>query len=450
MKLTLLFLFVGIGFLSNAKETSHQAVSATVAPAIEFIELNQAYEKSLAYQPKNNGFVYLVGIMAKKGENPMKVGRQLIDKHNKSPVVNACSKQSKPEIFSLLSDKSYQQLQENITCRMSSKKHCQLSKHQKLANSIIKENQWLLERQQQLLNFTEYKNTLKVNASMPFSHNVALQQLSFIDVWRNRLNYTPSEIKQFFEKDYRFNILKATNANTILGKMVAIAQLENNYYWLNELLRSVDKNTAKNIIPDYLTQAIPKSALSFRNAFTGELQFYMSLFGSHHRNDFFTLSSPVSRNDMQRLANNQAKILSILINISESENYLKKIEQLSVNDEAIQLSKENVKMTKEIITKYGGDYQQFEKLALFYKDKVFYEKTYIIRANRLASIQKSVRILNEIRTQSIEKEKITDFLNQPENYNPVTHEPFVWDKNSQQIIIKKEKEVFSIDRYLSF
>ncbi len=448
MKLTLFFLLAGISIFSNARETSHQ----TVSPSAEFIELNLAYEKSLAIQPKNNGFVYLAGIMAKKGDDPMSIGQQLIDEHNTNSD-SGCTKQSNIEMFSLLSDTSYQRLKEkSITCSIGSKERCELSQHQKFANSVVKENQWLLKRQRQLLNFSAYKNTLKVNASMPFPQNIALQRLSFIDVWIHRLNYTPSEIKQFFEKDYTLNLLRAANATTLLSKVIAIAQLENNYYWLNELLKSVDKDTAKNIIPDYLTQPIPKSVVSFRTAFTGELQFYMSLLNSYHCNEFFTLSSPIGRNDMQRLANSQAKILNILIDISESENYLKKIEQLNVNDEIVQLAKDTLKMTKEIITKHGGDWQEFESIVFLGKKggrAIFKEKIYIIRANQLASIQKAVRLLNEIRTQAIEKEKITDFLNQPENYSPVTHKPFIWDKNTQQIIIKREKGYFGIDRHLS-
>ncbi len=66
-----------------------------VSPSADFIELTEAYQNRTPIPAEKNGFVYLMGIMAPKDEDPIAYGQAAIDWSNKK-VANG-GKSDSPE-----------------------------------------------------------------------------------------------------------------------------------------------------------------------------------------------------------------------------------------------------------------------------------------------------------------------------------------------------------------
>ncbi len=293
MKLPLLLSLL-ISLTAVAKDNAVH-IDKTIAPSADFIELTEAYKDRTVIPPEKNAFVYLMGITAPEGKDPITVGQSIIDWSNKQIDNGGKSDSPEPKMFYSLG-KNYDELVEKIHCKIRAATPCALDKQQALAREVIHSNKRLLQRWYKLLDFSAYQNIQTIDLMTLFPNyaiNIELQRLALIDLWLNRHDYPSGKIKQTLQKDYDFHIRQAANAITLVEKMVAVAKLRQHYYWLNEILKSVD-NTAALITPDYLQQLIPPSALSLRAAYTGELQFFISLFKSYNIAEDSLIVYPIS------------------------------------------------------------------------------------------------------------------------------------------------------------
>ncbi len=289
------------------------------------------------------------------------------------------------------------------------------------------------------MDYSDYQNTLSIDLTsiLPYYANgIRLQRLKFFDLWLNRNNYPPEKIKQTLQKDYNFHIRQAVNSGNVADKMIANAALHHYYYWLNEILRSVDHHTAALIAPDNLQQPIPPSALSLGKTFAGELQFFISTFKLYNKSKYNPVFPLFSDNDKQRLLNEQAQFLKKLINISESADYQIRIKNLIDNRDDIQL----LKTTRELVKKYGEDQEKVSVFIEEYEMVMLYNVAMIDLTRQVVAIQKAVNILNVIRQQGIEKDAISEWLKDPKHYNPITQKPFIWDGDKKHLIIKTESD----------
>lgn len=269
-----------LGISLTAAVSASERTATKVLPSTDFIELTETYKNRPKVVSENNAFIYLMGLDAPKDSDPMHFGQQVIDWSNQK-IANG-GKNDAPKPYAPYSiGKTQRILLEKITCNLRQAKPCKLAKHQALARKAISTKAVLLERRQTLLEFPDYNNTMTIDlmASFPdYGSDIMLQQLALVSLWLNRNDYPPEQIKQALQKDHDFRLKQSANAVTLIEKMVAVAGLQNNYYWLNEILKSVDTDTATALTPRYLHKPIPLSALSMQMAYSGELQFFISLF----------------------------------------------------------------------------------------------------------------------------------------------------------------------------
>ncbi len=414
----------------------------TIAPSADFIELTEAYKNRTVVSPEKNAFVYLMGITAPEGKDPITVGQSSIDWLNKKIDNGGKNESPKPNVPYLYPiSENFGKLMQKIHCSIREATFCSLDSQQAFAREVIHNNQRLLKRRHKLLDYAVYQNTLTIDLRMlilpNYNINIQLQRLALIDLWLNRHDYSPEKIKQTLQKDYNFYLRQAANAVTLVEKMVAVAALRNHYYWLNEILKSVDNNTAALLTPDYLQQPIPLSALSLRTAYTGELQFFISLFKSYNITEDSLIVYPISDNDKQQLFNYKATLLKKLINISESDNYQRQLNHLA-NDKT---TRQYIASFKAVSKKSGENWHDIFGSTDGFVVLVASITVYIDRTRQLVAIQKAVNVLNTIRRQGIESDAIPAFLKQAEYANPLTQKPFLWDDDRQQIIINESKKV---------
>ncbi len=444
LKFSLLFSFLTV--FTAAVQAHSVEKDKMVSPSADFIELIEAYQNRIPIPAEKNGFVYLMGIMAPKDEDPIAYGQAAINWSN-NKVANGGKSDSPEPTMTYPLGKSYKALMKEIkiNCRIREAAPCALAKHQTLAREAIEQNQWLLKRWHELLDFSNYQNTLSIDltAILPYyANDIQLQRLKFFDLWLNRNNYLPEKIKHALQKDYDFHMLQAANAITLIEKAIATAALHQHYYWLNEILRSVDHHTSALIVPDYLQQPILRSALSLRKTYAGELQFFISTFKPYNESEYNPIFPLFSDNDKQRIFNQQAQFLKKLINISESADYQTLTEHLMEDHDVIQL----LKVTEKLVEKYGGNWDEFNDNMGGYIGKyedvlIWLNATFINRTRQLVAIQKAVTILNAIRQQDIGKDAISEWLKDPKHYNPIIQKPYIWDGDKKHLIIKTENDI---------
>ncbi len=433
LKLSLLFSFLTV--LTAAVQAHSVEKDKMVSPSADFIELTEAYQNRIPNPAEKNGFVYLMGIMAPKNEDPMAYGQAAINWSNNKVANGGKNDSPKPDMCCQLGE-SYRALLQKTNCQMRASSACTLAKHQMLAREAIEHNQWLLKRWLKLVDFSDYQNTLKIDLIGLFlgaTSDVRLQRLALMDLWLDRNNYPPEKIKQILQKDYDFHIRQAANATNLVEKTIAIAALRNHYYWINELLRSVDHHKAALINPDYLQRPIPSSALSLKGTYVGELQFFISLYKPHNINED-RIFAKVSDNDMQQLFNHKAAFLKRLTIISESADYQNQLNQLK-DDKAV---RQYIASFKAVIEDWDDTIGSADTDA--FAILVTSVAIAINRTRQVVAIQKAVNILNAIRQQGIEKDAISEWLKQSKHYNPITQKPFIWDGDKKHLIIKTESD----------
>lgn len=444
MKLIIL-MTLSLSFAAFAKENLATDKNA-VAPSADFIELTEAYHNRPKIAPKDNAFIYLVGLTAPEGTDPMTFGQQVIDWSNQKVANGGKSDTPEPEIPYGIGD-DFKELRRIINCNIRAETPCALAKHQMLARDVVENKAMLLNRYQTLLTFPNYQNILTIDSTsiLPtsFVNDANLQRLALMDLWLNRNDYPPEKIKQALQKDYDFRLKKSANANTLVEKMIANAGLKNNYYWLNEILKSVNSDTANKLTPRYLHEPIPSSTLSMRTAYIGELQFFMSLLKPQNADEEFNpIVSQLSDNEKQRLLNTNATLQKTLINISESADYQTQLKQLETNPSVQQYIALMTALDKDS----GGKLSEFTFGDTPFEQFVMPLPIYIERSYHLVATLKAVNVLQKIRQQSMKPADIPAFLQHAEQHNPLTGKPFEWNGDTQQIVIPTEK---SFTYYLS-
>lgn len=424
----LLFFATLISLTAVSQVQSNDDNDHLVAPSTAFIELTELYQQRPVVAPDNNAFVYLLGISAPQNQNPMTVGQNMVDWVNEKIASRGENTASRPETAYAFGQ-AHETLLETIHCTIREATPCNLAENQALAHSVIADKQWLLARWQTLLDFPTYQNTqtIHIEASSPdYSIQIKLQRLALINLWLNREQYSAQAIKDALEKDYNFHLNQANNASGVVEKMVATALLQNNYYWLNEILKSVGNERASAIIPAYLTQAIPTSVLSMRSAYAGEFQLTVSLFQPYDNDDIMT--TEMSDVDKQTLLNAEATLMQKLIAISESSNQRAQIADLADDEDVRKL----VDAVGSIISKFIPEGKAISEQR---KETVLQYATYMNRVQQSIAIAKAVSVLQDIRQNNIQASAIVDFLAQVSQHNPLTKQPFEWDAQHQQIRI---------------
>lgn len=424
-------------------------VANHLAPSADFIELSNIYQNRPKVSPENNAFVYLMGLTAPKNKAPIAFGQSIIDWSNQTIANSGKNNQPRPKrIFSWDDDSSTYKLMQKITCNIRKPAPCSLDKYQELARQAINNKADLLQRRQELLALPNYQNIMPVDimASFPpYGADIQLQQLALIALWLNRNHYSPEKIKQALQKDYDFRIKQATHAVTLVEKVVAVTGLQNHYYWLNELLKSVDNDKATEITPDYLQQPIPQAVLSMQMTFAGELQFFTSVFKKYNTDENLNPTAHLlSDTEKQRLLNYKATLLNALIHSSESEDYKAQLEQLK-EDKTI---RHYLKALKEFSKENGGwDIVDNYEGGDDFRELVTPVIKYIDRTQRVVAIQKAVNVLYQMRQQNIKPAEIVDFLNQPKHHHPLTGKAFTWDSEKQQIVIPTDDFTYYLTLY---
>lgn len=447
MKLTLfLSLIIALAAVAQEPGNNTTANGNAVAPSADFIALpdfialNEAYQNRPKIPPKDNAFIYLAGITAPEDSDPMTFGQGVIDWSNQKIANGGKSDTPEPKVpYSLGTDA--ENLMGKITCSIRKASPCALAEHQALAREVINNQATLLKRRQTLLELSGYQNTMTIDlmTSFPaYGSDIKLQQLALMELWLNRSTYPPEKIKQALQKDYDFRLKQSANELTLIGKMVALAGLQNNYYWLNEILKAVDSDTAKALTPRYLHEPIPPSTLSLRMALIGELQFFMSIFKPQNVDKAFNPTAFQLRDDKKaRLFNFKAAVLKKLIDISESTDYQTQLERLK-EDEAVQ---QYLRSFEEIANDWDNIFDDGDGFGTLIAPIAIY----IDRPRQLVSIQKAVNVLQQIRQEQITPNDIPAFLQRAEQHNPLTKQPFDWDSGKQQMVIPTE----SLTYYLS-
>lgn len=400
------------------------AQAQQVMPSKDFKALTDAYFHRPVVSPNQNAFIYLSGIMTSAENSPIVAGQRWVEWANQKIDRGDDETLVKPTMVQL--SKQFQSLEPVLsTCRLRSSESCRLSEHIDLGHAVISDNQWLLQRYRDLLDFSSYQNTQTIDLMMwhgTFPER-DLQALYFTELWLNRLNYSSRYLKTAFEKDYRFHLMRAQQAQTLVERAKATVMLQQNYYWLNELLKSLSSTQAAAMTPDYLHQSIPRSVLSMRNIYIGELVFFMSLFKPQHLSEqqFFVNEPPES--EKQHLFNEKATLIKKMIEISEAtgSNHEVAMKQLPKAVEAF------YEVFNEAVIRYGEMSEDVSIEDL--KDmELFTNMYYIMRLRRLAAVQKAVRLLAHLRSRDFDEIQIREFFNQPEYYHPLTQQPFIWDE----------------------
>lgn len=288
------------------------AENHTVVPAVAFETLTKAYQNQPTVADKDDAFVYLMGITAPENQDPVEFGKMLIHQENQM-AKGEKSILSQQEIAGF-SSKEASHFKQKSHCHIRASKPCRIQDEEAWARAILAKQTHLLPRLYILWDLPEYQYTLHSTDSQFLLPNYGiqfqLQQLFWLNLWIHRHDYSAKKIKQLLQKSSYFYRKQIHNTQNSLDKMMASSLLAQHYYWLNELLQSVDAQTATTMLPENTFQPFESDLLSMRKAYVHEFQLMQAILNE---------TSSFNQNDLQHLFNAKVAVVQELIDLSESK-----------------------------------------------------------------------------------------------------------------------------------
>lgn len=419
------FLILLLGFISQYTLAENHAV----APAVAFEALTKAYQNQPSVADKDNAFVYLMGITAPENQDPIEFGKTLIYQENK--ITEGKKSILSQQEMAGFSSKEASHFKQKSHCYLRASKPCRIQDEEAWVRTILAKQKHLLSRLYILWDLPEYQYTLHSTDSQFLSPNYGiqfrLQQLFWLDLWIHRHDYSAEKIKQLLQKSSHFYRQQIRNTHNSLDKMMASALLAQHYYWLNELLQSVDAPKAAAMLPENTFQPFETDIFSMRKAYVHEFQLMQAILNE---------TNLFNQNDLQRLFNAKAAVVQELIELSESKQP--------------NIQPENSIQTPKAKHLYHIEYMMFEQymmgkaMADMEVGGIVQLAEHIAYIRQLSAIQKAVEVLENIRRKAIPADAIVHFLQQPEQHNPLSQAPFNWDAQQQRITITHGKRIYSL------
>lgn len=400
-----------------------QFAQADVQPSETFLALTQAHQhyKQQSIEPQENGYLFELGLFAPKTETLVDIEQKVLAW---AQAVKADTATALPydSDFWLLGDNFHSLDKVLSLCVTAELAGCPLSHYEGLAYALTHEYDWLLKRYAKLLSYKKYQRISNENNadfslfSSPRIHNFYLASL-----WLKRYDMEPEALKAALQADYRFQTMRLSAADTLLEKMIAANSIESHYFWLNELLKSVDKPTAKQLVDFYEKQPLPSEALSMRRALIGEFMFM-------HEPPLEQLKKPLTEGEKQSMANNLAVFAQALLDIEASKDTQIALKE-KLQDPALQEAAEALKTQMQALIKEELLVEEGLSIEMLLQYPVYY----IQSLRELPALPKAVQLLSAIRQSNLSAEQIPAFLAQTDNLNPVTGQPYEWESETNAI-----------------
>ena len=252
------------------------------------------YENFLAEKskidPKDNAFVYFMGITARPEDDFYEVGLERVkDRTKRLDTIESISEKMPIYDDHIKMAPTLNTILTYDTCSFSNsiEERCIqiLDEKQGEIKNLLEENKLFLERYQTILNLKHMyeihpKNTVKYSG-LAYQTIFTLHRLNMLDILyeiTNNPNVKLETIRVRLEQEGKFIRNYLSTSNTMISKMIAIGLTKEYFNWTAFILSEIQKNHNQNISITNLTSPLTEAELSFDTTLIGEWQFARGIF----------------------------------------------------------------------------------------------------------------------------------------------------------------------------
>lgn len=251
-------------------------------PSEVAIKFHQSWNNKAAVDPLDNGYLYFLGFDVEKTLDPKTVGAERVQ-WSKEAI------RSSSEEF-LMFPQAYEDFQKKIPkviknlidlcSQVSIDCINSINNQREFINQWSGQDLWVIGRYRELIEHKAWLELAEVDVRLPlpnYSYVMKAQRLTFIHAFSTMPIDDGEIIIDLLNQDLRFWRLMLKDTDMLIGKMIAVAAIKNNFLWTNHFLLKM-KNTAQlNIDLIALNQPFTEEELSMRRCLIGEWFFAYSI-----------------------------------------------------------------------------------------------------------------------------------------------------------------------------
>ena len=269
MAVALIVLFIVLILIFIVINSKDQPPSATA------IEFQQSWNSRKPIATADNGYIYLLGFDVAKEVDPQAVGIERIQWSKEAihssteefmsfpQAYNSFQKQLPKEIIKLI----------DICSQITTDCINDIDKHRDLLNQWSKNEAWIIDRYQQLITHNAWLELIEPDMRLPFPNYgdvMKAQRLTFIHAFSSIPTDDSASVVELLDKDLRFWRTMLKDTDMLVGKMIAVAAIKNNFLWTNRILLRRDDNVRSRAKLAVLNQPFVDEELSMRRCLIGE------------------------------------------------------------------------------------------------------------------------------------------------------------------------------------
>lgn len=259
--LLLLLVFIGI----NAKDKP---------PSAAVVEFQQAWDNRAPVQDEDNGYLYLLGFDVAQNLDPKEVGIERVTWSNEV-IFSADEVLSFPQNSYNIQIELPQNINELLVQCHEPNQECieSIEKHKLQIVEWATTAPWIDNRYQQLIAHQGWLELAKVDIRIPlpnYSAIIRAQRLAYIRAFAATTSEDATAITALLDQDLRFWRTVLRDTDMLIGKMIAVVAIKNNFLWANHILLTMSSEARSSAIPVTLKQPFTDEELSIRRSLIGE------------------------------------------------------------------------------------------------------------------------------------------------------------------------------------
>jgi len=248
------------------------------APSPTALEFQQAWDNRKAVDDSENGYIYLAGFDAATDEEPEVVGKKRIQLSNDIVKGIASNDQDLFRAEYKIEDAFIKEVKTVFDQCATINKNC-IEAVEKNKARIIEWSQAenvIGERYTQLISHSHWLELASLNNSVPFPNYglvIKAQRFAFIREFAALKSGETASFTELLDKDLLFWRTVLENTDVLIGKMIAITAIKNNFLWTNYFLLSLNQNNRATAVPNVVQKKFTNEELSIHRSFIGEWVF---------------------------------------------------------------------------------------------------------------------------------------------------------------------------------
>lgn len=272
--LVVLFIILILGFIViNSKD---QPPSATA------IEFQQSWDNKKPVDVADNGYIYLLGFDVAENLDPKVVGAERIQWSKE--IIHSSTEEfiRFPQAYSDFQKQLPKEIIKLVDLCSQITNDCisNIDKQHELIQQWSQNEAWIINRYQQLIAHKTWLELIEPDIRLPFPSYgdvMKAQRLTFIHAFSNMQTDNSASVAELLDKDLRFWRTMLKDTDMLIGKMIAVAAIKNNFLWTNRILLRLDENARSGTMLTMLNQPFVDEELSMRRCLIGEWSFAHSV-----------------------------------------------------------------------------------------------------------------------------------------------------------------------------